>query len=364
MKLLPNPLRHAGLSPQSGLARGRVIAEPRDVLALLERCPVAKKTPLRRMPELARGLEVGELWLKDESERMGLGSFKALGAAYAIARLAAQRMDRPGKPASHDALAQALADEVFVCASAGNHGLSVAAGARLFGARAVIYLSVAIPEAFAQRLQRAGARVVREGADYEASMAAAAGDAESNGWILLSDSSWPGYTEWPMRVMEGYLAAGDEACGQIAAPPTHILLQAGVGGFAAAMTALFRARWGDEPRIAVVEPDAAHALLESVRAGRPVTAAGPVSNMGRLDCKTPSHLALDLLASQADVFLAISDERCAETVSLLQDHGVATTPSGAAGVSAVHHAGEHRQALELDGKSRVLAFITEGPEEP
>lgn len=358
MVLLSNPLRHTGLLPQPGITQARVSDDPTAAQDLLLQCPKAAPTPLRVLPALAEALNVGSLHLKDERGRMGLGSFKALGAAYAIARQAAERTEARGGP-----MEESLAGRVYACASAGNHGLSVAAGARLFGARAIIYLSNAIPEAFAERLRRLGAQVVRSGRDYDASMAAAARDAEENGWILLSDSSWPGYVELPLRVMEGYLVAGAEASEQLAEPPSHIMLQAGVGGFAAAMTALFRARWGDRPTIVVVEPTAAPALINSIRAGKPVRATGPASTMGRLDCKAPSHLALAELACEADFFVTIDDDECAATVSLLERFGIATTPSGAAGVSAVQHADGHRGTLGVDEHSRVLAFVTEGRED-
>jgi diaminopropionate ammonia-lyase len=364
MRVLRNPLRGIGLPPQEGLAAGAVSRDPAAALSLWGLCPAAAPTPLQEVPALAAELDVAALWLKDERERMGLGSFKALGAVYAIADMAARRSGWPSANVDAPTLAKALAGSVFACASAGNHGLSVAAGARLFGARAVVYLSDTTPDAFERRLRRAGAEVRRIGADYAASMAAAARDAERNGWMLLSDSSWPGYTQWPLRVMEGYLVAGEEVYRELPQPPSHILLQAGVGGFAAAMTALFRRRWGDGPIVVVVEPEAAATLMESVRAAAPVTVDGPVSIMGRLDCKEPSHLALSELAREADAFVTISDAMSRATVSRLEHHGIATTPSGAAGVCALHHAGRHRRALGLRRDSRVLAFITEGPEEP
>ena len=369
MRYLRNTHRNRGLTRREGLAQGTVIADPHDAQALFARCPVADTTPLLAAPELARAVGVGELWLKDERARMGLGSFKALGAAHAIARLAADRLDAPGTLAGADTLADAsataLAGTTFVCASAGNHGLSVAAGARVFGADAVIHVSRTVPESFVARLRAKGARVVRSGDDYEASMAAAAADADAHGWVLLSDSSWPGYVELPTRVMEGYLILAAEAAEQIPQAPTHVFLQAGVGGLAAAVTAFVRRRWGDGPVVVVVEPEAAPALLESIDAGAPVCATGPVSTMGRLDCKEPSHLALAELARHADHFVTITDDECDRTVALLAQHGIDTTPSGAAGVAGLHHAGQHRDALGLTGDSRVLAIITEGvPEGP
>lgn len=355
MDILHNPHRGRGLSCE-GLAQGEIRADPSVPLALLGRCPAAAATPLHDLPELARRFGVGSVRLKDESGRMGLGSFKALGAAFAIAREAVER-------AGDEDPRTALGDRVYACASAGNHGLSVAAGARLFGARAVIYLGDGVPEAFAQRLRAHGAEVVRPGGDYEASMHAVAADAGREGWTLLSDSSWPGYVELPTRVMEGYLVMGVEVADRVGAPPTHILLQAGVGGLAAAMTAFFRAHWGDGPVIVVVEPEVAPTLIGSIRAGEPVAAPGPVSNMGRLDCKEPSHLALAELARGADWFVTVSDEQASATAERLAAEGIATTPSGAAGLAALQHAGEHFHDLGLGTDSRVLAFVTEGPED-
>lgn len=363
MDLLPNPYRGTGLPPTVNMAQGAVFTNVSEPIDLLTRCPIVAATPLHEMAELASDLGIESLLLKDESHRMGLGSFKALGAAYVIAREAHRRMNAgDGAPLGED-MAGALRNTVYACASAGNHGLSVAAGARLFGAGAVIYLDEAVPEAFADRLRALDAEVVRSGSDYAASMEAVAEDAGRNGWILLSDSSWPGYVDLPARVMEGYLVMGEEVVQALERAPTHVFLQAGVGGLAAAMTALFRARWGDAPTIVVVEPAFAPALIESIRAGAPVKTSGPVSIMGRLDCKEPSHLALAELAHRADWFVTIDDEQAATAVSLLGRHGIETTASGAAGVAAVQHAGEEGNRLGLGAASRVLAFVTEGRED-
>jgi len=342
---MQNPWRGRGL----GSAGPLPLAEARHVAGLLEHCPAHAPTPLRTAPGLAATAGVAQLWLKDERSRMGLGSFKALGAAHAIAREAAAT--------SASDLRNALRARVYVTASAGNHGLSVAAGARLFGARAVIYLAETVPDAFAARLQAKGAEVVRAGADYEASMQAAAAAARAQGWTLLSDSSWPGYTELPLRVMEGYLQLAAEAALQIDQPPTHILLQAGVGGLAAAVAAHVRLVWGDGPQIVVVEPDAAPALIESIRAGRLVETSGPTSCMGRLDCKTASMIALNGLARDADLFVTISEAEAMYGAEALTAQGLPTTPSGAAGVAAL------LAGLALPIDARVLAILSEGPED-
>ncbi len=317
---------------------------------LLNSCPAFKPTPLATAPALAQHCGVGHLAIKDERQRLGLGSFKALGAAYVIAHDA--------QAGDAENFGKALEGMTYVAASAGNHGLSVAAGAAIFGAKAVIYLSQAVPESFAERLRDKQAIVVRSGQTYEQSMQAATQAAQENNWQLLSDSSWPGYYQIPHRLMEGYLALASEAADQMKAPPSNIFSQAGVGGFAAAMAAFFRKVWGTKPIIIVVEPAAAPALIESIRAGKAVTTTGPVSSMGRLDCKEPSLIALKGLARDANYFVTVSDEEVAEILPLLAQQGFATTPSGAAGLAGLFLA-HGKPQLRLNGQSSVLAFITE-----
>lgn len=340
-----NPWRGQGLALD-------VDAPSRDagaVAALLEKCPAHAPTPLLDVPALATQVGVAAVLIKDERGRMGLGSFKALGAAYAIAREAAATKADP--------LSGALAGRTYITASAGNHGLSVAVGAQIFGAAAVIYLAETVPDAFADRLRSLGAQVVQEGADYEASMLAAQTAAQIKGWTLLSDSSWPGYTDLPYRVMEGYLQLAAETVAEMASPPTHILLQAGVGGLAAAIAAYARKAWGDGPQIIVVEPEAAPALVGSIQAGKVVDTAGPVSSMGRLDCKTPSLIALQGLAQDADAFVTISEAEAEAAMPVLAELGLATTPSGGAGLAAL------LAGLDIGADARVWAILSEGPED-
>lgn len=342
---LENPWRGPGLLPDAV----QPIADASGVSRLLALCPFHAETPLLDAAGLAQDCGVTAVHIKDERGRMGLGSFKALGAAHVIARDA--------EAAGSGDWDQRLTGRTYVTASAGNHGMSVAAGARIFGAQAVIYIAETVPEAFAKRLASYGARVVREGDAYEASMAAAEQAAVDNGWSLLSDSSWDGYTEAALRVMEGYTQMAAEAVNQVAAPPTHILLQAGVGGLAAAVAAHARHVWGDAPQIIVVEPDAAPALIESIRAGAMTTTDGPVSSMGRLDCKTPSLIALAGLSRDADRFVTITEDEAATGVATLARHGLATTPSGGAGLAALI------AGLDLPADARVLTFLSEGPED-
>jgi len=356
---LKNPWRGNGLPKPDLLAEGGIATDAAGPRSLFQACPKAAATPLESRPDLAAELGISALYLKDERGRMGLGSFKALGAAYAIAK-EADRLVQSGTARSHE---NALSGRTYVCASAGNHGLSLAAGAPLFGAKAAVFIANTVPEAFAERLRAKGAAVVRAGSTYEESMAEAGRQAAENGWELLPDSTWPGMTRPGHDVMEGYLIMGDEVAGQAPQTPTHVFLQAGVGGLAAACAASARAAWGEDVCIIIVEPEAAPALFDSIKAGEPVIAPGPVSNMGRLDCKEPSHVALKYLAKEADGFVTISDAEAQETADWLGGKDLATTPSGAAGVAALRHGGAQLSEFGLTPQSRVLCYLSEGPED-
>ncbi|MGR3512990.1 MAG: pyridoxal-phosphate dependent enzyme [Paracoccaceae bacterium] len=312
-------------------------------LALIGRCPRAGQTPLVEAPHVADSAGAGFVHIKDERNRMGLGSFKALGAAYVIAR---------------DAAEGPVSDRTYVTASAGNHGMSVAAGAAAFGANAVIYIAETVPDTFAARLRDVGAEVRREGAIYEDSMAAAAKVAEANGWDLLSDSSWEGYVDRPWTLMEGYLILMAEAVEQMPEPPSHIFLQAGVGGLAGAAAAYARHAWGSGPRIIVVEPEVSAPLFTSAAAGAVTVVGGPSSAMGRLDCKEASLIALKGLIRDADDFSTITEAEGIKGAAAAANAGFPSTPSGAASLSALLAGGHTFGVTET---SRVLLILSEGP---
>ena len=306
--------------------------------AMLAHCPVYQPSPLQHLPSLAAKFAVATIWAKDETQRMRLGSFKALGGAFAIAQMIKQLAD----VANEDLLGEkalACAQELtFVTASAGNHGLSVAAGARVFGAKSVIVLDASVADDFVARIRAAGAVVERVAGSYEDAVAQAGMLAERHGWILLADGSWPGYVERPALVMEGYTVLAEECqrCFQQSAEwPSHIFLQAGVGGLAAAFAAHVRQHWPYQPEIIVVEPDRAACLLQSMQVGQLTRAKGAASNMGRLDCKDASLIAFDALKHYADAFVTITEEQAEDAVFLLAEQGISTTPSGAAALAAI-----------------------------
>ena len=306
--------------------------------AFAEACPRYAPTSMRTMEH-----EGTAILLKNESERFGLGAFKALGGVYAVGQLIAEAFTSVYKRIPEidefmsDEFKALAASQSFVCASAGNHGVAVAAGARLFGSKARIYLSEEVPDDFAGRLCALGAEVVIAGANYEASLVAAQNDARDTGSTLLADGCFPEREHPPALVMEGYTVMGTELGNYFKKQgvwPSDVYLQAGVGGMAAAVSYMIRQSWPIDIRIVIVEPEAAVCLGQSALAGKAVEVSGPVSSMGRLDCKAPSVIAFDTLERSNVEYAAISDAQAQAAVELLAQHNLATTPSGAAGLAA------------------------------
>ena len=310
-------------------------------------------TPLARVVAAEAGAGVGSLHVKDESGRFGLGSFKALGGAYAV------------QGAVRAALARGAVNVTVCCATDGNHGRSVAWGAQRVGAGCRIFVHAGVSEGRVAAIAAYGATVERVAGTYDDSVRAASEAAEREGWIVVSDTSWPGYTEIPREIMQGYRIMVDEALDQMGtAPPTHVFIQGGVGGVAAAVAVHVRSRVTPTPVLVVVEPDAAACLLLSAEAGQMVTAPGALDTiMAGLACGEPSLLAWHELDRSASAFMAIPDAAAVDGMRLLAGMGVESGESGAAGVAAVMMAAGDpvaRAALGLNGASRVLAFSTEG----
>ena len=353
-RLIENPFFTKGFPQDNGI--DKVSTDVEAVRKLLALCPKASRTPLASSIALAEKAGVKNIWFKDERQRMGLGSFKALGAAYVIADHASKAVTNN---ASADEWKKALNGKCYVTASAGNHGLSLAAGARLFGAKAVIYLSKNVPSSFADKIKSYGAEVVIVGNSYEESMEGAQKAASDNDWMLLSDVTWDGY-DAGLKVMEGYLVAAAEAYEDCPEPPTHIFLQAGVGGFPAAMAAQARRHFGNDPRIIIVEPTEAPVLLESIQAGKEVEVQGGVSIMGRLDCKVPSTRALSSLAKTCTHFMTITDDDAENCMKELENEGLETSPSGGAGYAGLIDLKNYNES-GLTKDSNVVIFLTEEP---
>ena len=303
---------------------------------------------------LAKKNGINSLWFKDERNRLGVGSFKAIGASYVMAH---EAINKIGYDFSEEELRSSLKGRTFVTASAGNHGISLAYGAQQFGAKAIIYLSKTVPSNFIGYIESFGAEVVIEGKNYEASMAAAEQAANRNDWTLLSDSTWEGYSAG-IDVMAGYLVMASEAFEQCPETPTHIFLQGGIGGYPASVAACARKYYGDKPKIVIVEPTEGRVLQASIEAGKAIESPGEVSNMGRLDCKVASLGALSSLAQTANYFMTITDEEATACLSELEENGLQTSESGGAGYAGLLKCIQNN-GCEIGSDSKVLLILTE-----
>ena len=336
-----------------------------EIAAILMRLsPDYALTPILDLPRLSRKLGVGQIIVKDESRR-ALGNFKSLGGTYAGLRaLARSRGTRIDDLVSHRPEGQPC----LICASDGNHGLAVAAAAQYAGASARIYLHSGVPPGRVARIAAQGAGIVRIEGTYDDAVDAASRAARQGDGILVADTS-DGPDPVVADVMAGYRVIADEIMQQWTPAgndrPTHLFVQAGVGGLAAAMTQGLRAWMAGTARVVVVEPTQAACVSAAMDLGKPVLIESNLETAAEmLSCGKASTPALKILQEHDAVALAVSEEELAEALQLLIAHGgPLTTPSGSAGLAGLRHA-VNREALKsklaLDETSRILLIVTEG----
>ena len=345
----PNRFRSPGAPPWPAVA---------DVEAFHRTLPGFAETPLVALPGLARELGVGELWVKDESRRVGLNAFKVLGASYAIHRF--MQSQPAGRPLT------------FATATDGNHGRAVAWSAKRLGQKAVIFVPRNTVPARIEAIRGEGAEVVVVDGSYDDAVRRAAADAKAHGWQVISDTAYEGYTEIPGWIMEGYTTLFAESARQLPAPPTVVFLQAGVGGLACAGV-LHYVRHGERPTLVCVEPTDADCLRESAASpdGSLREAKGKQDSiMAGLNCGTPSLLAWPVIRAGMDGFLAVGDDRAREAMRRFAAEGVVSGESGAGGLAGLlalrqepDLAGAARD-LGIGPQARVLLISTEGATDP
>jgi diaminopropionate ammonia-lyase len=337
-------------------------------------------TPLYALTDLAKSLNLGDILYKDEGPRFGLGSFKALGGSYAGLRILQRELTkRLGEAVTlADIRKGVYADEVakitLASATDGNHGRSLAWGAGRFGAPCQIYIHRDVSEGRAQAMRDLGATVTRVDGDYDASVDDVRRDADANGWFIVSDTSWEGYTQPPTDVMAGYGVMVDEIVQELDTPPSHVFLQGGVGGLAAGVVAGLRQHWGDKaPRVVVVEPELAACLFESAKAGVATNVVIEEETlMAGLSCGEPSPLAWKILRENAQDFLTIPESLVAPAMRLAgrpmgDDPSIVAGESAVAGLAAVIAGASQddlREKLGLNEMSRVLVIGSEGATDP
>ncbi|MEA2001837.1 MAG: diaminopropionate ammonia-lyase [Actinomycetota bacterium] len=350
--------------------------------------PGYRPSPLRSLPNLASMLSVGGIWVKDESVRLNLNSFKVLGGSFAIYRFIKSKLGLDDESLSFEDLVSAktkakLGDITFATATDGNHGRGVAWGASKLNCTAIIYVHKDTSIARIRAIEDYGAEVRVVDGNYDDAVRQASVDATANGWQVISDTSWEGYTDIPSWVMQGYTTMLSEAQDQLAGTgivkPTHVFIQAGVGALAAATTGFYSSRFGaDRPTTVVVEPTEADCLLHSARIGdgQPHDVDGELQTiMAGLACGEPSPIAWEVLWDTVDAFVACPDYVAAKGmrvygVPLADDPFIVSGESGAVTLGALMFIADYaefhelKEYIGLGPDSQILLLNSEGNTDP
>lgn len=331
--------------------------------------PGYRPTPPRDAPHAARALGARQVLVKDESERLGLPSFKVLGASWAIYRTLVEHL---GATLEEIPTFEALRERVaparplaLAAATDGNHGRAVAHMAALLGLEAHIYVPADMVPARIAAIEGEGATVTVVDGGFDEAVARSAQDAGER-CLVISDTSWPGYERVPAWVIEGYstiFAEIDEALDRDRrAQPDVVVVPIGVGALAAAAVRHYWSLEAGRPRLVGVEPTSAACVLESVAAGQIVTLEHPqTSIMAGLNCATPSLIAWPVVSRGIDLYLAVPDEFIAEATRVLATDGIVAGECGAAGLAALTALPAE---THLSPDSRVLLLCTEGATDP
>lgn len=350
--------------------------------------PDYRISPLKGLNSLAAMLGLGGIWVKDESLRLALNSFKVLGGSFAIyqflkQKLKMEHLELPYGELTSPHIKEKLGKITFAAATDGNHGRGVAWAASKLGHNSVIYVHKGTSPARIKAIESYGALVRVVEGTYDDAVRQVNIDAKQHGWQVISDTSWEGYEEIPVWVMQGYTTMFSEAQEQLAAQgivaPTHLFVQAGVGALAASAIGFYRDLFGLNAPISIVtEPAKAACLYVSAeqKDGIPHVFNGKLDTiMAGLACGEPSPLAWRLLWDCADVFISCPDYIAAKGmrvygVPLKGDPVVISGESGAVTLGALMfimrraEAKPLRDMLCLGPQSQVLLINTEGNTDP
>ena len=355
------------------------------VLRFHQSFPEYRPTPLVSLGALSGHLGLGGIYVKDESFRFGLNAFKALGGSYAIARYIAKRLDLDADTITFPMItgrevSSRLGQVTFVTATDGNHGRGVAWTANRLGQNAVVYMPKGTAPERLKNIRALGADASITELRYDDVVKLAAQNAGLNGWVLVQDTSWPGYEEIPTWIMQGYTTMAMEALEQLkelgAGLPTHIFLQAGVGSMAAAIAGFFSVlcTGNSRPTVTVLEPNSADCFYRTaaINDGKPHGTLGDLKTiMAGLACGEPCTIAWDVLSCAADNFAVCPDSAAAKGMRMLGnplsgDRRIISGESGASTMGFLAEVMEKpelsplRERLGLDKDSRVLLISTEG----
>ncbi|MFD7920979.1 diaminopropionate ammonia-lyase [Streptomyces sp. NPDC059740] len=335
-----------------------VCAEVRHFHASL---PHYAPTPLVEVPSIAAELGVGRVFVKDESRRLGLPAFKALGATWAVHRTLAERTARG-----------ASGQVTLVTATDGNHGRAVARTARLLGRRAHVFVPQGVHPSAAAAIAAEHAEVTQVTGAYDEAVRLAAEAAAAPDAVLVQDTAWPGYEQIPAWIVEGYstlCAEIDEqlGAGGIVAGPDLVAVPVGVGSLAQAVVTHYRSRpSGRATALLSVEPEAAACVLRSLSLGEAVSVTTGETTMAGLNCGTPSSIAWPHLKNGLDAAVLVADADSARAAGDLAALGLSSGPCGAAALAGVRTAltgpgaDARRTALGLGPDPVAVLLNTEG----
>ena len=357
-------------------------AETAAVQAFHEALPEYARTALVPLPELTESLGIKAAFIKDESTRFGLKAFKGLGGSYAVFRAVCDRLGLDYRETSFselqsDKIHRQIAKLHFVTATDGNHGKGVAWAAAKLGCQAHVYLPKGSVQARAQAIRDIGkTEAVVTDLGYDDTVHYAAKMADEYGWVLIQDTSWPGYEDIPRTIIQGYTTMCREASEQLeelALALTHVLLQAGVGAMAGGVLGWLRNRYPDSDlTAAIVEPTEAACVFESVAAAdgqmHPAEGSGRTIMAG-LNCGEVCPLAWPILLRQADAWFSCPDQVAIQGMRYLNRAGVVSGESGAvtaglASLMAQDAFADVKKALKFNSDSVLLLFSTEGDTDP
>ena len=333
-------------------------------------------TALVALPHLAAWLGVKSVYVKDESTRFGLGAFKGLGGSYAMCSYLAARFDLPLifdaiKNANIEGKAPGL---TFATTTDGNHGRGIAWTAKILGVKAVIYMPKGADPARVNAIKSEGADVKVTNLNYDDAVRLLSKDAEAQGWIVVQDTAWPGYTELPLKIMQGYTTMAAEALEKMPQVPTHVFVQAGVGSVAAAVQAVLRNNYGPgSPIFTILEAAAADCFYRSFSTGSSQAVSGELNTiMAGLACGEANPLAWRILHEYSNFAISCHDEVSALGMRMLGNPLAGDTPvtageSGAIGVGVLGLLNKYHNIktdLGINKDSVLLLFNTEGATAP
>ena len=310
-------------------------------------------TPLISLNKLSKELNLNKIYYKDESKRFDLKSFKALGGAYAVEKVT-----------------QGNKDIVVATATAGNHGRSVAWGARRLGLKCKIFISEFVSDARDQAMADLGADVIKVEGNYEKSLIECIKQSTENSWQIVQDVAWKDYMLVPKYTMAGYTVMMKEIVDQIKGEKiTHIILQAGVGGMAGAMVAGIARYLNNVPVTLVVEPDSAACVMESIKTGKiEKIDIKRESLMGGMSCGEVSLVPWEILKNSVKHCISLPDDDIAKTMKLLGNSSFSeekiiageNSAPGVIGLIASCEDQNLKQNLKLNQNSNVLVIGCEG----